>query len=182
MTAQPLPELYTLEDYRHWEGDWELIRGIALAMAPSPALNHQRLGGRIYSQLVEALEDCPHCEALYEIDIEFAQDTVVRPDVILICYEPEGERLTRAPELIFEVISPATARRDEQTKFQLYREEGVSCYVLVYPSAAKAKVYRLVDGDYRKVGDFHDERYTFVLSRCGIDFDFGRLWRPRPPR
>lgn len=129
MTAQPLPELYTLEDYRHWEGDWELIRGIALAMAPSPALNHQRLGGRIYSQLVEALEDCPHCEALYEIDIEFAQDTVVRPDVILICYEPEGERLTRAPELIFEVISPATARRDEQTKFQLYREEGVSCYV-----------------------------------------------------
>jgi hypothetical protein len=79
------------------------------------------------------------------------------------------------------VISPATARCDEQTKFQLYREEGVSCHVLVDPSAAKDKVNRLVDGDYRKVGDFPDERYTFVLSRCGIDFDCGRLWRPRPP-
>ena len=63
------------------------------------------------------------------------------------------------------VVPPATARRDELTKFQLYRDEGVSWYVLVYPSAAKAKVYRLVEGDYRKVGDFHDERHTFALSR-----------------
>ena len=179
MTAQPLPELYTLDDYRHWEGDWELIHGIPLAMAPSPALQHQRLGMRIARQLDEALDDCPHCEVLYEIDVELAEDTVVRPDVILICFEPKGERLSRAPELIYEVISPATARRDEQTKFQLYREEGVSWYVLVYPSAAKAKVYRLVEGDYRKVGDFHDEHYAFTLSRCTIDFDFGRLWRGR---
>jgi hypothetical protein len=36
MKAQPLPELYTLEDYRPWEADWELIRGMALAMASSP--------------------------------------------------------------------------------------------------------------------------------------------------
>ncbi len=179
MIPQPLPELYTLEDYRHWEGDWELIHGMPLAMAPSPGLQHQRLGMRIARQLDEALDDCPHCEALFGIDVEFSQDTLVRPDVILICYQPEGERLTRAPDLIFEVISPATARRDEQTKFQLYRDEGVTWYVLVYPAAAKAKVYRLVDGDYRKVGDFYDERQDFELSRCTIAFDFGRLWRER---
>ena len=33
--------------------------------------------------------------------------------------------------------------------------------------------------DYRQVGDFHDERHTLTLSRCTIDFDFGRLWRGR---
>ena len=177
MTAQTLIEHYTLDDYRRWKGDWELIQGIPLAMAPSPAIEHQRLSGRIYSQLDAALDACPSCEALFEIDVEFAEDTVVRPDVIAICYTPEGERLTRAPELIFEVVSPSTARRDEQTKFQLYRDEGVTWYVLVYPSATKAKVYRLIDGDYRKIGDFHDEQHCFELSACNVPFEFGRIWR-----
>ncbi|WP_413925962.1 Uma2 family endonuclease [Candidatus Accumulibacter phosphatis] len=60
--------------------------------------------------------------------MEFAQDSVVRPDVLVICYQPESERLTRAPDLIFEVISPKTTRRDEVVKFDLYRTEGVSHY------------------------------------------------------
>lgn len=176
MTAQTLIEHYTVDDYRQWEGDWELIQGIALAMAPSPTIQHQRLSGRIYSQFDAALGACSSCEALFEIDVEFSDDTVVRPDIIVICYTPEGERLTRAPELIVEVVSPSTARRDEQTKFQLYRDEGVTWYVLVYPAAAKAKVYRLIDGDYRKIGDFHDQLHCFELSACAVPFDFARIW------
>lgn len=179
MLAQSLIEHYSVEDYRHWEGDWELIHGMPLAMSPSPVIQNQRLSGDIYFQLREALEDCPNCEALYEIDVEFSQDTVVRPDVIVICFEPVGDRLTRAPDLIFEVLSPATARRDEYTKFQLYGEEGVRWYVVVDPAASRAKVYRLIDGQYRKVGDFYDESLSFDLSGCKIEFDFGRLWRGR---
>jgi Uma2 family endonuclease len=179
MHAQSAIEYYSVEDYRHWEGDWELIGGIPLAMSPSPVIEHQRLGARILRRLAEALDDCPHCEALYEIDVEFSRDTVVRPDVLVICFEPAGERLTRAPDLIFEILSPATARRDEHTKFQLYRDEGVRWYVLVDPVAARAKVYRLVDGEYRKVGDFRTESCQFELSNCTITFDFGRLWTGR---
>ena len=36
-------EYYTYDDYIHWEGDWELIDGIAYAMAPSPLKSHQNL-------------------------------------------------------------------------------------------------------------------------------------------
>ena len=99
----------------------------------------------------------------------------------LLLSHPSKEQWADALRLdnILQKKSPATARRDEQTKFQLYRDEGVTWYVLVYPAAAKAMVYRLVDGDYRKVGDFHDERQDFELSRCTIAFDFGRLWRER---
>ncbi|QVL48752.1 MAG: hypothetical protein KFB96_24915 [Thiocapsa sp.] len=64
-------------------------------------------------------------------------------------------------------------------RLQLYRDEGVTWYVLVYPAAAKAKVYRLADREYRKVGDFHDEQHDFALSRCRIAFDFARLWQDR---
>lgn len=68
--------------------------------------------GRYFSvhRLSERLEACKQCEALYEIDWSISADTVVRPDVLVIRYEPE-EQVTKAPELIFAVISPSTARR-----------------------------------------------------------------------
>jgi len=179
MAQESWIEHYTLADYQDWEGDWELIHGMPMAMTPSPGVGHQRVGSAIHAQLFDALEDCPHCEPLFETDVTFSDDTVVRPDVLVICHAPEDDRLTRAPELIFEVISMKTARRDEVTKLELYRDEGVGHYVLVYPEARKAKVYRLVEGAYRKIGDFHDERHSFELSNCVIPFDFSRLWRRR---
>lgn len=176
----PLPaviESYTVQDYLQWEGDWELIHGQPVAMAPSPALEHQQSSAAVFRQLDEALEHCPHCQALFEIDVEFSAETVVRPDVLVICYQPEGERLTRAPDLIFEVVSPRTTRRDEVVKFELYRAEGVGHYVLAYPEAKKAQVWRLTNGEYCKMGDFHDETWRFELSKCAFDFDFSRLWK-----
>lgn len=110
MSAQPTLQTYTAQDYRQWKGDWELIDGCPVAMAPSPVFEHQHVSEKIFRQLDEALDDCPSCQALFEIDVEFSDHTVVRPDVLVICYAPEGDRLTRAPALVFEVISPKTAR------------------------------------------------------------------------
>jgi Uma2 family endonuclease len=169
-------EHYTVADWRQWEGDWELIQGAPYAMAPSPGFLHQAVAAAIHGELYRALEPCPHCLTLFETDVEFAEDTVVRPDVLVICYAPEGERLTRVPELVFEVVSRQTARRDEHTKFELYASEGVRYYVLVYPEARKAKVYQWLKGKYLKLGDFHSERQCFELSKCSFEFDFSRLW------
>jgi len=99
-------------------------------------------------------------------------------DVMVICYEPKG-RLTRAPEIVFEVLSKSTAKRDEILKFDLYREEGVKYYILVYPDGLKAKAYELIDGTYRKIADFNDEIYPFELKYCTIDFDFNFIWRKK---
>lgn len=176
MPSAAVLERYTLDDFYHWEGDWELIGGIPLAMAPSPGVTHQRVARRFQRQFDEAFDQCANCEVFYEIDVEFSADTVTRPDVLVICHPLEGDRITRAPTLIAEVISPKTARRDEQAKFQLYREEAVDYYILLYPDPGKAKVYRLVDGDYRKVGDFQREICRIELPDCVVDVDFSRLW------
>jgi Uma2 family endonuclease len=145
-------------------------------MVPSPGIAHQRVSGRLYAQLAAALDGCPDCEVLFEIDVELAHDTIVRPDVIVICHRPEGDRITRPPELIAEVVSPSTRRRDEQTKFELYRQEGVTWYLLLDPAAAKARLYRLVDGDYREVDDGN---YNIPLSACRIVLDCSQLWAKR---
>ncbi|MEA1955118.1 MAG: Uma2 family endonuclease [Campylobacterota bacterium] len=169
-------ERYTKDDYNLWEGDWELVYGDAYAMAPSPMFNHQFINGKIYRQLDEKLDNCPSCYAVFETDVEFYEDTIVRPDSMVICYEPQ-ERLNKAPELIFEVISKSTAKRDEILKFDLYQKEGVKYYVLIYPNGKKAKVYKLQDAHYVKEGDFTDETYTFELNKCSIKFDFSFIWR-----
>ena len=49
--------------------------------------------------------------------------TVVKPDVVLICDEPNDKYITKTPEIIIEVISPATTKRDEVFKFDLYEKE-----------------------------------------------------------
>jgi Uma2 family endonuclease len=169
-------ESYSKEDYYQWEGDWELVYGTPYAMAPSPMVSHQYINGKIYRQLDEVLERCPLCSALFETDVEFGEDTVVRPDAMVLCFKPT-ERVTKAPTAIFEIISKSTAKRDEQLKFELYEAEGVKYYSIVYPDVKKAKVYQLVDGRYVKVGDFTDESYTFIFKECSIDFDFSFIWK-----
>ena len=34
---------YTYEEYRMWEGKWELIYGVAYAMSPAPMIKHQSI-------------------------------------------------------------------------------------------------------------------------------------------
>jgi Uma2 family endonuclease len=169
-------EYYTKEDYKLWEGDWELIYGNAYSMAPSPVYGHQFVNGQILWQLKEKLKECKKCNAVFEMDVEFSEDTIVRPDCIVICYEPI-DRLAIAPEIVFEVVSKNSAKRDEILKFELYQNEGVKYYIIVYPESKKAKVYKLKDAKYQKEGDFSKESYTFKLEECEIEFDFDFIWR-----
>jgi len=78
---------YTYEDYRQWEGRWELIQGVPYAMAPMPRPKHQLLSNRIARLLEEALEEagCPGCVALLPVDWKIAEDTVVQPDNLGFC-------------------------------------------------------------------------------------------------
>ena len=165
----------SVEDYRQWDGDWELIGGRPYAMTPSPGVTHQRIAGRIFRQLDEGLDACEHGTALPEIDWEIANDTVVRPDVIVVCHQT-GERIVRTPALVVEVVSASSARRDEELKFELYQREGVPFYLLVYPEKALAKIFRLADGRFTKLGDFHTERATLPIRGCDVTLDFASIW------
>jgi len=178
MLAQKYTEYYTVEDYQHWQDDWELIYGSPYAMAPSPLVTHQSINMKIARQLDEKLDNCPKCQALFEIDWEVANDTVVKPDTLVICYEPD-EKITKKPEIIFEIASKSTIKRDETIKYELYQQEGVEFYVIVYPKKQVAKVYKLHEGRYIKAGDFSDESYDFELDNCTIEFDFSKIWRKK---
>ena len=77
-------ELYTYDDYVKWEGDWELIDGRPLAMAPAPMRKHQSLASKLITQIENQLEEeCGECEVLPETDYKISEDTILRPDIVL---------------------------------------------------------------------------------------------------
>ncbi len=130
-------ETYTYDDYKNWQGEWELIYGHPYAMAPSPVGKHQFIMGRIIYQLNKHLDEleCNECFVLGEIDYIISNDTILKPDVALVCGELP-KFIQKPPVAIFEIISPSTKLRDEITKKEIYEKQGVKLF-LVYPDEKK---------------------------------------------
>ena len=168
---------YTHDDYKLWEGDWELLYGVPISMAPAPMINHQMIASELIRELGNQLDDCNECAVLGEVDYKISDETVLRPDVVLTCGEQNESYLTKSPEIIIEIISKSTAKRDETYKFDIYEAEKVKYYIIVYPDDLRAKVYKLEDKDYDKQGDFTKETYKFEETKCNVSIDFERIFR-----
>ncbi|PHS41739.1 MAG: hypothetical protein COB07_01465 [Sulfurovum sp.] len=168
---------YTYKDYTLWEGRWELYEGFPVAMSPAPMIVHQAIAYAISREIGNSIEGCKQCMVLGEADYKLADDTIFRPDVVLICDEPHDAYITKAPEIIVEIISPSTAKNDEGYKFQKYETEKVMYYIIVYPDELYAKVYKLKDGKYDKQGDFSKESYDFEETLCKASVDFEKVFK-----
>ena len=168
---------YTYDDYKEFEGDWELFEGFPVAMSPAPMRKHQSIASAIMHELLNQLEECLECEVLGEVDYKVSDETVLRPDVVLTCNETHEMYLTKAPEIIVEIISPSTAKRDEVYKFDIYEREKVKYYVIVYPDDLYAKVYKLEGREYDKQGDFALESYSFEETKCQVSLDFKKVFK-----
>ncbi len=168
---------YTIEDYKLWEGEWELIEGIPYAMTPSPFGVHQAVMMEIGRQISNQLEGCSLCFVYPELDWIIDEHTVVRPDLMVVCKKIK-EHLKEPPQVAIEVVSSSTASKDEIVKFYLYEKEGVDYYMLVYPELRKARIFQLKDGKFQKVFDGENGVFEFNLKgRCKLSIDFSKVWQ-----
>jgi len=178
LRLEDLPH-YTYDDYVQWEGQWELIRGIPYAMTPSPVIKHQRIITKIIQYLGELLKNCGKCEVLLPVDWQIADDTIVQPDVLVVCSENENigiVKLEKTPVMVFEVLSPSTSLKDKTLKYQLYENAGVKYYCIVDPETDSAAVFVLRKEKYQKSEEFKDGRMVFDLGPCQIHLDFGKIF------
>ena len=168
---------YTYKDYKLWEGDWELIYGVPYAMAPAPVKKHQYLASLINHQLMESLEDCEECEVLIEEDYLVDDYTVLRPDIAVSCNDDNEEYISKAPEIVIEIVSPSTKHRDENLKFSIYEKEKVKYYIIIYPDELKAKIFKHNKERFIKEGDYENEIYEFKDISCYSKIDFHRVFK-----
>ena len=158
---------YTYADYLDWdEGRWELIDGEVWDMTPAPSRLHQEISGELFYILHDFFKgkDCSVYAAPFDVrlpDSDNAEDytitTVVQPDISVICDQSklDDRGCVGSPDLIIEILSPATAAKDLKVKRALYERHGVQEYWLVHPTDKVVMSYQLVnDGQYGKAQIF----------------------------
>jgi Uma2 family endonuclease len=125
----------------------ELING-SIIMAPSLFRSHQTVIQRIYQMIQNHLDANPSGEAyLAPFDVHFGETDVLCPD--LSFFSPERRALLSdrgaegAPDLVVEVLSPSTARRDRKDKREIYTRHGVRELWLVNTELETIEIFDL---------------------------------------
>jgi Uma2 family endonuclease len=173
--AKILPH-YTYCDYEKWEGKWEVIDGIPYAMSPLPVPKHQRIAGNLHFEFTFQLKQCSKCKAYLPIDYMVEDDTILQPDMLIVCEEIVKKYLDFPPVLVAEILSPSTAAKDRFSKFPIYQSQGIRYYLIIDPDLEDAEVYELFDGQYRITARGKDMNCGFILDTCQVSIDFKEIW------
>ena len=168
---------YIYTDYVQWEGKWEVIDGIPYAMSPAPVPRHQIIAGNLHAEFRQQLKKCNSCKVYQPIDYLVAEDTILQPDMLIVCAEIVKKYLDFAPALVAEVLSPSTAAKDRFTKFPIYEAKGIRYYIIINPDLEEAEVYERFDGQYKMTARGKDISHDFTLDSCFAHIDFKEIWR-----
>ena len=171
---------YTYEDWKHWEGRWELIEGIPYAMAPSPLPRHQWISSNIKGELRNAVKksNCQECKVYDFIDIKVAEDTILEPDALIVCKEITKPFLDFPAALVVEVLSPSTAMKDRNNKFYIYQSYKIPYYIMVDTEKKSVEIYQIdANGKYQLQEFSQQQAFTFTFeTACTIDVLFDNIW------
>lgn len=154
---------YSYADYLNWPEDKsvELIEGVAYAMTPAPARIHQKIVVELLRQISNYLvsRSCEVYTAPFDVRLADADasdeeiESVVQPDIAVIC---DKEKLDikgckGSPDLIIEVVSPASVSLDYIKKLNLYEKHSVKEYWIIHPIDKLIMVYTLEEkGKYSR--------------------------------
>ena len=177
-TAYRILPYYTYEDYCRWEGQWELIEGIPYAMSPAPRPEHQAVATNIAAEFRAAIKQAHcHCRVYQPIDYKIADDTVLNPDLLVVCKPITKAFLDFPPALVAEILSPATALKDRHTKFDIYQQQRIPYYLMVDVDTKEVEVYHLSnDNLYRKQIIDPEAPTAFSFDDCHISIVLNDIW------
>ncbi len=167
---------YTYEDYRRWEGQWELIDGFPFAMSPAPAPIHQRIASTINALFYNALDACSKCSVYQPIDFMIADDTILQPDLLVVCDDITKPYLDFNPWLVCEILSPATTLKDRHTKFNIYQKRKIPYFIIIAPAAEEAEIFVLKNDIYVLAHKGKDFLFDFTFDNCSATIDFSEIW------
>lgn len=118
---------------------------------PAPAYGHQSLVTQLSALLCQHVRE--HglgevCVAPVDLVLDRDAALVVQPDIVFVAADRlhiVRDRIWGAPDLVVEVVSPGTMRRDRTTKLNWYRRYGVAECWHVAPTTRHVDVFRLKD-------------------------------------
>ena len=185
--AQKTKKGFTYADYLTWPDDerWELIDGEAYNMTPAPTTRHQNIVYNVSFILKSKLLNKSCRPFVAPTDVVLSEYDVVQPDVFVVCDEKKitEANIQGAPDLIVEVLSPATALKDKREKKNLYEKYGVKEYIIVDPAAQYVERFLLEEGGlYGKGGIFGPKEVLPLVSLKEIEIPLWEIFEVEEPK
>ncbi|HYO12337.1 MAG TPA: Uma2 family endonuclease [Thermoanaerobaculia bacterium] len=136
--ATPARKLkYTYQDYLLFpdDGSRHEIIGGEHYVTPAPNWRHQLVAGNFHRLVSPFVYENRLGYILFApLDLVLSDEDVVQPDLLFISRDRASIAQERgafgAPDLVIEILSESTRRRDETIKLRLYEEMGVREYWL----------------------------------------------------
>ncbi|MEK3889857.1 Uma2 family endonuclease [Bacillus sp. FSL K6-3431] len=162
----------TYDDYAEIDDQrrYELVQGQLELMSPSPSTIHQLLIFEINEQI------SLNCKSNYfiffsPIDVIFSSTEVRQPDLALVnksCINILSNRgIEGAPDLVVEILSPSSLKRDKIEKLKTYAEFNIPEYWIVDPNSGFLEQYILTNDRYEIINIFQgDEQITSPNISC----------------
>ena len=160
-----------------WDGE--------LIMSPSPTPLHQEVADRFHDFLKAWVR---HERAgktwCAPIDMVLSTRRSTQPDVLFISTARLNivqDRIRGAADLVAEVVSPDSRRRDRLDKRDLYEQYGVKEYWIIDPEAQTVEALFLEAGQYRLVGRWRPGEQARSRLLKGFTFSVNRLFATSAP-
>ncbi|GMT49788.1 MAG: hypothetical protein IEMM0008_1327 [bacterium] len=136
-------EYYRLDD----EKRYEVIEGELIEMS-SPSSEHQIITGNLSSMIWVFLKENNLGQVIPSpIDVIFDEQNTFQPDIVFISSKNKQIIQERGvfgpPDLVVEVLSKSTEKKDRGIKFKAYEKFGVKEYWLVDPRKRSMEVFVL---------------------------------------
>ena len=178
-------KLYTYEDVLEMSEDIrvELLDGEIYYMS-SPTYPHQAIQAALIREFGNYLKGkkCRVIAAPFDIRLSATlfgnkDNTVFQPDLVIICdlskLDKKNGSYRGAPDMVVEILSPSTYRRDRLLKFNKYQKSGVREYWIVDPHSMAVETYVLDEGALKQHGVYESEDKVSVqiLDDCTIDLN-----------
>lgn len=166
----------------------ELIAGEHY-VTPSPRTDHQRVLGNLHYRIRAWLEAHPVGQVfLAPFDVVLSDLDVVEPDLLYLSHERAAVALTPlhvrgVPELVVEIASKGTRKRDETVKRRLYERAGVSEYWVVDPAIDVVRVYRRAESGFARPAEYSREAGDVLTTQLlpGLELALSAVFAEERP-
>lgn len=189
LPARKMEERFTYGDYLKWSDEerWELIDGVAYNMSPAPLRRHQEIVGELYRQIANYLLDKPCQIYVAPFDVRLPEgdeadeeiETVVQPDIVVVCEKDklDDTGCKGAPDIIIEILSPYTAKKDLVTKYHLYERHRVKQYWIFDPATEEVSIFKLKNDKYGEPKEYNKEEKIEVDIFKDLEIDLSTIFK-----
>ena len=172
---------WTYEEYYELDDDqrYEIIDG-NLLMAPAPDTWHQDWSRELSMLVVTHVKRHKLGKVFTApVDVVLEAENTVQPDIVFIATANAGIIQRRAifgtPDLLVELVSPSSVRRDRYEKKDLYARFGAKEYWIGDPANKALEILTLKEGRYELHYCAEEKGKLASLVLAGLEFELTEI-------